>query len=99
MVITLGLQWLYSMETHRAMFRWLIKRMSGREPLVECGRHSIWTSIIRNKNKAIIFVMNLYSSPQETWVKIADEKQVYLDEKNIRLSPMEIRRIIFDFAS
>jgi beta-galactosidase len=93
-VIWLGLQWSLGMLDHRAMFRRLMETL-GAKPFVECSNPNIWTSLFRDPSggKGLLFVMNPYSAPAETDLKIADERRVYLDEKGIRLAPMEVKRI------
>jgi beta-galactosidase len=88
----LGAQWSYGYPSHRAMFRRLLGEL-GVTPFVECSNRNIWTSLFRGENRGLIFVINHYASPQETDIRIACGSRVYLDERNITLKPMEVKRI------
>jgi hypothetical protein len=93
-VIWLGLQWSLGMLNHRVMFRWLMEKLNAK-PLVECSNPNIWTSLFRDpvSREGLLFVMNPYSAPAETDLKIAAGNKAFLDEKNVRLAPMEVKRV------
>jgi beta-galactosidase len=88
----LGMNWSYSYPSHRAMLRRLLGEF-GVKPVLECSNYNIWTSLFRGENKGLLFVINHYSSPQETDVKIIEEGKVRFEQKEIWLKPMEIKRI------
>jgi hypothetical protein len=69
----------------------------GVKPFVECGNPNIWTSLFRSGGRGLLLVINHYSSPQETDIRIAGGGAVYLDETGITLKPMEIKRIAVSF--
>jgi hypothetical protein len=90
----LGMQWSYGYPSHRKMFRRVLGEF-GVKPMVECSNYNIWTSLFRHGNRGMVFVINHYSSPQETDLKIADGGQVYFDQSGIKLKPMEIKNFRF----
>jgi beta-galactosidase len=92
----LGAQWSYGYPSHRTMLRRLLAEL-GVRPFIECGNTNIWTSLFRSGGRGLLFVINHYSSPQETDIRIAGEGKVYLDERGIKLKPMEVKRLAVSF--
>jgi beta-galactosidase len=90
-ILWLGMQWSYGYPSHRKMLRRILGEF-GVKPLVECSNYNIWTSLFRDGNRGMIFVINHYSSAQETDLKIAEGGRVFFDQRGIRLQPMEIKR-------
>jgi hypothetical protein len=96
-----GMQWSYGFPSHRKMFRRLLEEF-GVKPLTESANFNIWTSLFRNGDRGMVFVINHYSSSQETDIKIADSgkagNKVYFDQKGIQLKPMEIKSFPVSFG-
>jgi beta-galactosidase len=85
-----GMQWSYGFPSHRKMFRRVLGEF-GAKPLTESSNFNIWTSLFRDGDRGMVFVINHYASPQETDIKIAGSGKVYFDQKGIQLKPMEIK--------
>jgi hypothetical protein len=83
------------------MFRRVLGE-TGARPLVECGNPNIWTSLFRDGNRGLLFVINHYSSPQETDIRVAaggsaEGGKNSFEQRGIALKPMEVKRILFSF--
>jgi hypothetical protein len=91
-LIWFGAQWSYGYPSHRAMLRRLLADL-GVKPFVACSNANIWASLFRSGGRGLLFVINHYSSPQETDIRIAGEGKVYLDERGVKLKPMEVKRL------
>jgi hypothetical protein len=100
LILWLGMEWSYGYPSHRAMFRRVLGE-TGAHPLVECGNPNIWTSLFRDGNRGLLFVINHYSSPQEADIRIAGGSakggKVFFEQRGIALKPMEVKRIPFSF--
>lgn len=97
MVIWLGFEWKYSMHTHREFFQYLLKEMGCEEPVVCCKNHNLWTSLRRNGKQGILFVMNFYSSFQDTDIVIKEGRRAVAQFNEVKLKPMEVKIFTVDF--
>jgi beta-galactosidase len=97
-----GMQWSYGYPSHRKMFRRLLEEFSVK-PQTESSNFNIWTSLFCQGDRGMVFVINHYSSPQETDIKIAASAKaggrVYLDQRRIQLKPMERKDFPVSFGS
>jgi hypothetical protein len=66
--IFLGFRWLHAMREHSLMLGALLERL-GLQRRVECSNPNLWTSLRTNGNRSALFIMNLFTSPQEAEVR------------------------------
>jgi len=66
--IFLGFRWLHAMREHSRMLERLMARL-GLERRVECSNPNLWTSLRTAGGRSALFVMNLFTSPQEAEIR------------------------------
>ncbi|MBI4976844.1 MAG: beta-galactosidase [Spirochaetes bacterium] len=69
-VIWLGMHWKNATKEHAAMMRYLVRELGGRKPVVWCDNQNLLTSLRVKDNKAMLFVMNLFSAPAQATVTV-----------------------------
>jgi len=66
--IFLGFRWLHGMREHSLMLESLLARL-GLERRVECPNPNLWTSLRTAGDHSALFIMNLFTSPQEAEIR------------------------------
>jgi hypothetical protein len=90
-VIFLGLRWTHSQNEQQRMMRWLLESL-GLKPKAVCSNPNVWTSLRVAGNKAMLFLVSLYSAPMETEVQVFrtdSDKPSF--KGTFKLNAMEVR--------
>ncbi len=64
----LGFRWLHAMREHSRMLESLMALL-GLERRVECSNPNLWTSLRSAGGRSALFIMNLFTSPQEAAIR------------------------------
>ena len=92
-VIWLGFTFEYRHFAHAALMEYLCGRL-GAKPVAESSNRNVWTAYWTDGKHKLLYVMNLFSSPQKTEILLHDgEKPVNLGE--IALNAMQVRTFEF----
>jgi len=90
-VLWLGFRWNHAMEDHIRMLRYLLSLMGCQESVVQSDNHNLWTSLRTDGSRYMLFVMNLYSSPQKANIRVRLEDGSCREIGEVRLAPMEVK--------
>jgi beta-galactosidase len=85
----LGFNWFYQMNEHGLMINEMLNNLHARK-LVTCSNKNLFTSLRSDGHTTMLFIMNLYSAPMETTVKI-DSK--HYNSGLVKLEPMSVKTI------
>jgi beta-galactosidase len=89
--ILLGFRWLHAMREHSRMLEALMARL-GLERRVECSNPSLWTSLRTAGGRSALFVMNLFTSPQEAEIRCRPAARSGVqDLGQQKLEPMSVK--------
>lgn len=92
-VIYLAASWMMKTFDQANMMEYLLLQL-GAKPTVKSSNRNIFTSLIADKDgHKVLFVMNLYSSPQDTTVLIYDESGNPAEEYTMQLGAMEVKTL------
>jgi hypothetical protein len=75
------------------MMRWLLESL-GLKPKVVCSNPNVWTSLRVAGNKAMLFLVSLYSAPMETDIQVfrtASDKPSF--KGKFKLNAMEVKTV------
>lgn len=89
-VILLGASWQMTAFAQARMLEYLLDRL-GAKPCVSSQNRNIFTSLIEDERHRALFVMNLYSAPQQTAVSVYDAAGQVIWQKELQLKAMEVR--------
>ncbi len=90
-VIWLGFNWKHSKFEHTHMLEYLLSELGCTNPIIRCSNQNIWVSLRTNRERSMLFVMNLFSSPQKTQIKVKlGHSNDYIKLQPISLKPMEV---------
>jgi beta-galactosidase len=92
-VIVLGMRWNHSQNEQQRMMRWLLESL-GLKPKVVCSNPNVWTSLRVAGNKAMLFLVSLYSAPMETDIQVfrtASDKPSF--KGKFKLNAMEVKTV------
>ncbi len=92
-VIWLGLQWQHAKFEHMHMLKYLLGLLNCRNPVVESTNPNIWTSLRSDGKKYMLFLMNLFTSPMNTRIRLLQENGLYTETKEYKPGPMEVMAI------
>ena len=67
--LILGFRWIHAMNEHARMLTSVLG-MLGLQPLIHCSNPNIWTTLWVSGDKAILFLLNLFSASWEAEVSI-----------------------------
>lgn len=88
-IIWLGLNWRHAKQEHSDLLVKLLSKLGLGKTTVLCDNPNVWTAVRSNGKRRMLFVMNLFSSPLETNIKVqSGEEEVIVD--CLRLRPMEV---------
>ena len=89
----LGLQFMTRTFDQVRLLEWLLEKDGGR-PLIASANRNIMTTLWEGENgKKMLFVMNLYSSPQETDITLYPGSVKAQNLGHFRLNPMEVKAL------
>jgi beta-galactosidase len=92
-LIFLGFRWLHAKHEHEQMLRALLKRLRLKQK-VNCSNPNVWTSLRTKGSRAILFVMNLLSSPQEVEINCQPSFKNEMTSAGIhKLAPMTVKTV------
>jgi len=89
-VLWLGLSWKHAMLTHSTMITWLLHEAGASNKAVDCDNPCVWTTLRSTGERAMLFAMNLFSSPMNVTISVGSHGFV-LPAQSVRLAPMEVR--------
>lgn len=89
--IFLGLSWSHAMREHEMMFRALLSSLGWKQK-ISCSNPNLWTSMIINEKQAILFVLNLFTSPMTADIDINIEDHKFL-LRNLTIEPITVKPI------
>lgn len=89
----LGLQFMTQTFDQVRLLEWLLER-DGAVPLIESKNRNIMTTLWEGENgKKMLFIMNLYSSPQETDITLYPGSENAQNLGHFRLDAMEVQTL------
>jgi hypothetical protein len=89
----LGVHFLTQTFEQVRFLEWLLEANGG-IPLIESSNRNIMTTLWEGENnKKVLFIMNLYSSPQETDITICPGSENAMDLGHFSLCAMEVKAI------
>ncbi len=68
-IIFLGLHWSHAMREHERLLLDLFTASGGRQ-LVRCSNPNIWTTLWRSGDRAMLYVLNLFTAPMNAEISI-----------------------------
>jgi hypothetical protein len=89
-VMYLATQWIMKTFDQPQFLEWLLNQL-GAKPCVQSTNRNIFTALLEDGDgRNAAFVMNLYSSPQDTVVTIYDKDGNTLRTESVSMKPMEV---------
>ncbi|MEI8197880.1 MAG: hypothetical protein WCI73_18450, partial [Phycisphaerae bacterium] len=90
-IAVLGFQWMHGMHEHATMIRNGLAHL-GLVPQVESSNQNLWTSLRRDGERSMLFVLNLFSSPMEGEFKFRDGLTgQWVEVGKVSMPPMRVR--------
>ena len=91
--VFLGFRWLHAMREHSLMLSSLLNRL-GLERRVECPNPNLWTSLRTAGSHSALFIMNLFTSPQEAEIRCRPAgRSAAVSLGHHKLEPMSVKYI------
>ncbi len=92
-VIFLGFRWMHAKVEHAAMLAELLELL-GANRKVHCSNPAVWTALHTSGQKSLLFVLNLYSSPNSVHLQCRPSHSRQMIDLGIReLAPMTVECI------
>ena len=94
--IFLGLLWSHAMRQHEKLVLALFTA-SGGKMLVHCSNPNIWTTLWRSGDRALLFVLNLFTTPMNAEISIhlnPTGKEILLPDR--QYAPVSVETFDFD---
>ena len=91
--VFLGMMWKHQMIEHIRMLDEILGEFKIKQ-IVKCNNHNLFTSLRTDGSNAMLFIMNLYSSPMQGNIEVFSkngEKRVL--NTSLNLNPMEVHTI------
>ncbi|MBB6730908.1 beta-galactosidase [Cohnella zeiphila] len=92
-VLWLGLQWKFAKLAQLRMLEHVLQELGCPPPAVRCDNPNVWTSLRSDGDRAMLFAMNLFSSPLEAGLRVRGSDGAYVDLGRHALGPMEVKTI------
>jgi beta-galactosidase len=91
-VIVLGMSWLHAMHEQERMLKNLLLQL-GCEPAVQCSNPNVWVTVWMAGDKAVVFLISLFSAPMvaEVTVTFPDGRRVDLGRHT--LAPVTVKMV------
>ncbi len=89
-VTALGYHWNHTYHEHSKVFCHLLGLAGARNTAVKCDNPNIWAVVRSDGKRSMLFVMNLFASPQKAKVEIRGRAGKV---KSFRLKPMEVATV------
>jgi beta-galactosidase len=92
-LLVLGFAWRHGMRQHEQMLYHLLTRLGLKQKVV-CSNSNVWTSLRTTEHHSMLFLMNLFSSPQKARVHCQpswSKRLISVDEQH--LDPMTVKAI------
>jgi beta-galactosidase len=97
-VICLGLRWTHAMRAHERMLVTLLARL-GLEPVLSCSNPNVWAVLWTGQEKAVLFLLNLFTAPQEAQISCHLEPHGPLVEAGRHtLGPVSVKTVDLDLG-
>jgi beta-galactosidase len=90
--IVLGFRWTHAMHEHTRMIKSMLV-MLGLQPVIHCSNPNIWTALWVNGNKAVLFLLNLFTSRMDANVSIT-----FMNGQSIHTGVHEIKPVSVKFV-
>ena len=93
-VILLGIQWTYAKWEQADMLSFLLE-MIGLKPLVKSDNPNIWFSILQDKNKKMLFMLNLFTDHMKVSVQVSSGRD-YQNVGDFDIEPMSVKTVALE---
>jgi len=93
-VVALGYQWHHSYDEHSNVFRHLLELAGAGRTVVTCDNPNIWAVVRSDGKRSMLFVMNLFASPQKANVLVRGKAGKIRIAKSFRLAPMAVETVM-----
>jgi len=94
-VIALGYQWHHNYQEHSNVFCSLLRIAGVSEAAVKCDNPNIWAVVRSSGKRSMLFVMNLFASPQKAKISVRGKSGKPLPAKSFNLKPMAVETVSF----
>ena len=91
--LVLGIRWIHAMHEHARMLKTVLG-MLGLQPVIHCSNPNIWTTLwVSAEGKALLFLINLFSSPMEAEVSVTLPDRKTIQTGLHQLGPVMVKSV------